>query len=154
MTQQNCQCTCGHAKFEALGRPLFRGYCHCTICQAFNQAPYADISVFRGNDVVMPEAGTVQYKTLRPPPAVQRGVCAACGKPAIEYLKMFPMPKLIIVPTANIRDAALIPAPSLHIFYNRRLADIDDGLPKFSGYWKSQLGFGRHLLASLLRKNA
>jgi hypothetical protein len=36
-----------------------------------------------------------------------------------------------IVPSANICDPALLPKPALHIFYNRRVADVDDDLPKF-----------------------
>lgn len=153
-TDQNCQCACGHAKFRVSGQPILRAYCHCTICQSFNHAPYADITLFRPGDVEMPAADLVEYKTLRPPPAVQRGVCASCGKPAIEYLQIFPMPKLVIVPSANIRDTGLVPTPSLHIFYNRRVADIDDGLPKYEGYWKSQLAFGRHLIGALLHKKS
>lgn len=148
---QNCQCTCGHVTFKVRGRPLFRGYCHCTLCQKFNAAPYADITLFRPGDVEMPEPASVTYTTLRSFPAAQRGVCAACGKPAIEYLQVQPMPKLIIVPTANIRETAMVPAPSLHIFYDTRVAEVDDGLPKYTGYWKSQLAIGHRLMTALLR---
>jgi hypothetical protein len=149
--RRNCKCFCGSVRFNARGRPIFRGFCHCTICQAFNQAPFADVTLFRSKDVDMPDPASLQYKTYRPPPAVQRGKCLACGRPAIEFLRIFPMPKLIIVPSANILDATLVPDPSLHIFYNRRVADIVDNLPKFNGYWKSQLAFGHKLTVSLLR---
>ena len=148
---QNGRCSCGKARFNVRGRPLLRGFCHCTICQAFNQAPYADVTVFRAKDVDMPASESLDYKTYRPPPAVQRGKCVACGHPVIEFMHMFPMPKLTIVPSANILDPALVPKPALHIFYNSRLADIDDDLPKFNGYLISQFAFGRRLFASPLR---
>jgi hypothetical protein len=149
--RQNCQCSCGKARFNVHGRPVLRGFCHCTICQAFNQAPYADITLFHATDVAMPSAEFVEYKVYRLPPAVQRGKCIACGRPVVEFMRIFPMPKLIIVPSSNILDPEFVPKPSLHIFYDRRLAEIDDDLPKFNGYWKSQLAFGHKLVASLLR---
>jgi hypothetical protein len=149
--RQNCQCSCGKARFNVRGHPMFRGFCHCTICQAYNDAPYADITLFRAKHVDMPRAGSVEYKTYRAPPAVQRGKCIACGRPAVEFIHIFPMPKLIIVPSANILDPALVPKPALHIFYDSRVADVDDDLPKFQGYLSSQLAFGRQLVASLLR---
>ena len=146
----NCQCSCGEVKFAVHGRPLFRAFCHCTICQAFNGAPYADITLFRARDVAMPNPEIVEYKTYRPPPAVQRGVCVSCGRPAVEFMDIFPMPKLVIIPSANIRDAALVPDPALHIFYNSRVSDIGDDLPKHNGYWGSQLAFGHKLIGAIL----
>jgi hypothetical protein len=149
--RRNCRCACGKVRFNARGRPILRGFCHCTLCQAFNQAPYADVTLFRARDVDMPDSALVEYKTYRSPPAVQRGRCLACGRPAVEFMRIFPMPKLIIIPTANILDAALVPKPSLHIFYDRRVAGVADDLPKFNGYWSSQLAFGHKLTVSLLR---
>ena len=149
--RHNCQCSCGTVRFNVHGRPIVRFICHCTICQAFNQAPYADVTLYRAEDVAMPDPVLMEYKTYRSPPAVQRGKCIACRRPAVEFIHIFPMPKLIIVPGANIHDPALVPEPSLHIFYDRRVADIDDPLPKFNGYWKSQLALGHRVVASLLR---
>lgn len=144
------QCGCGHTHFQVHGEPLIRALCHCTICQQFNHAAYADIVLYRGRDVDMPATGQVNFSTWRPPPAVQRGRCARCDSPAIEFLSMPLMPKMVIVPVACLPESAALPQPSLHMFYHRRTADIDDTLPKYSGYWKSQLGFGRHLIKHML----
>ncbi|RZO83357.1 MAG: hypothetical protein EVA65_14330 [Oceanococcus sp.] len=144
------QCGCGQTRFRVHGAPLLRALCHCMICQEFNRAPFADIALYRGRDVDMPADGQVKFNAWRAPPAVQRGRCAACDNPAIEYLSMPLMPTLVIVPVANLPDELDLPAPSLHMFYHSRVADIDDGLPKYSGYWRSQLGFGRHLLPRMM----
>ena len=150
-SRDNCQCPCGQTQFGVQGRPLLRAFCHCTICQAFNQAPYADVTLFRAKAVNMPSPDLVEYRTYRPPPAIQRGVCPACHRPALEVMNILPMPKLVIVPSANIRDPELFADPSLHIFYNHRVDDVNDGLPKFNGYLNSQLAFGHRLIRSLLR---
>lgn len=136
------QCQCGHARFTITGRPLLRGYCHCLICQAFNQAAFADITVFYARDVALEDEGSVAFRAHKQPPLLQRGCCTQCGKPAIERLNMPLMPALVIIPSANLADPALVPPAALHIFYNRRQADVDDGLPKYSGYLSSQLHFG------------
>ncbi len=144
--QSKGQCECGHVQFEVKGKALLRAYCHCTICQEFNQASHADITLFRAKDVVMPEEGTVEYKTYTSPPLVHRGKCAVCHKPAIEYVALPLMPKLVVIPTANIRNSSQLPKSKMHIFYHSRIADVDDELPKYQGYLRSQLAFFGGLL--------
>lgn len=147
-----CGCPCGAVEYTVHGAPLLRGYCHCTICQSFNQAPFSDITVFHADDVALPDEASVDYRTFRPPPAVQRGVCRACGKPAVEYIKLPLMPKLIVVPSLNIRQLERIPAPALHVFYHRRQADVADALPKYQGYLASQTAFLGRIALRLRRR--
>lgn len=151
-TPQQCQCPCGATRFTVTGKPLLRALCHCTICQSFNQSPYADITVFSNGQVDLPDNHPVEFKEYRKPPAVQRGKCAGCGNPAIEYLRLPILPDIVFVPSANFADQALLPAPSLHIFYDSRVADIQDDLPRYQGYWPSQAAFTRHLVKAAFRK--
>jgi hypothetical protein len=139
------QCACGHVHFDIRARPRFRARCHCTICQRFNQAPFGDIVVFRAGDVDLPPAGTVEYAAYRPPPNVQRGVCSSCAQPVLERFESPLFPKLRFVPAALI-DPAELPKVSFDVFYERRVADIDDGLPKYTGYLRSQLAFMKQVL--------
>jgi hypothetical protein len=57
---------------------------------------------------------------------------------------------LAFVPSQNFSRAAELPAASGHIFYDRRVADIEDGLPKVSGYWPSEVYVTRLLLGGLV----
>ena len=148
----NASCQCGHAAFVILGEPLLHGYCHCTVCQAFNEAPFADITLFRARDVILPAEGDVDYRYYSSPGLVSRGKCVACGKPAVETMKLPLMPGVVIVPTANIRDPGLVPPPSLHIFYHRRQMEVVDDLPRYQGYVRSQLAFSWRLVRALLRR--
>jgi hypothetical protein len=61
------------------------------------------------------------------------------------------MPKLVVIPTANIQDSSQIPMPIMNIFYNSRVADVDDTLPKYQGYLKSQLAFFGSLLKGYVK---
>ena len=53
--------------------------------------------------------------------------------------------------TAPPSAAEALPPPRMHGFYDSRVADIADRLPKYHGYWGSQLGAMRHLLGALIR---
>ena len=108
------QCQCGHARFSISGRPLVRGFCHCLICQAFNQAAFADITVFYARDVHLHDESTVAFRAHQQPPMLKRGCCTQCGKPAIERLNIPLMPALVVIPTANLSDPSLAPQPALH----------------------------------------
>lgn len=149
---QHCQCPCGTARFSVQQRPLLRFLCHCTICQRFNDAPFADVSVVLSRKVTPPPAGTVSFGTYRPPPAVQRGKCTQCDRPAIEFMRLPPIyPALTFVPSVNFVDDMVLPPPAMHTFYEKRQADADDELPKYQGYVRSQLAFTRRLYSALLR---
>ena len=146
----NTHCSCGRVNYNIVGKPLLRAFCHCSICQAVNKAPYADITLFRYRDVVTPGDVNLEFKSHKFPPILKRGKCVACDNIAIEYLQLVAIPRMVIVPSDNVDDKSLIPAPALHIFYESRVADIEDSLPKYKGYLSSQLAFGRKLIDSLL----
>jgi hypothetical protein len=58
---QSGQCECDQNTFKISGEPLFRSICHCEICQEFNNAPFADITVYRRKDVDLPEGHSVAF---------------------------------------------------------------------------------------------
>lgn len=144
-----CSCECGSVSYSVPDKPLLRMYCHCTICQKFNDAAFGDIFVYRASDIEKPEATLVKFDTYRPPPNVQRGKCASCARPAIEVLEMPLLPSLILVPGNMQKDNGTLPKAKGHVFYESRLEDMQDDLAKHSGYLKSQLVFGKHLLMAL-----
>lgn len=143
---QSGSCECQQSKFSINAKPLLRAICHCTICQQFNNAPYSDVVVVKGSGVVMDEPHKVEFKSYASPPIVKRGKCSECGKPAIEFFQIPPFPKYAIIPSDNLADVAALPDPQMHIFYDRRVADIDDSLPKYSGYFPSQFAFTKCLV--------
>ena len=142
-------CPCGAVSLALDGPALFRLFCHCTICRAYNGAAYADVTAFRARDVRVADEAGVAYRAWKRPPIVRRGTCTKCARPAIERARLPLVPDLAIVPTANLAGPA--PAPSRHIYYARRVADVDDDLPKHAGAASSQLAFARELFGALRR---
>ena len=140
-----CTCSCGATSFQALGEPLFRFYCHCTLCQQFYDAPFGDIVVYRAEDVALPPPETVIFDTYRPPPNVQRGKCATCGQPAVSVFATRLLPKLVTVPRRMFRPDAELQSPIGHGFYDTRVSDAKDSLPKYEGYFRNLFVFLKHV---------
>ncbi len=138
-------CTCGATEFQTDGEPLFRVLCHCTICQRFNSAPFADVLIFRAGDISLPPPDSVHFQTYKPPPNVKRGKCAECAQPAIEVFIVPLFPKLVMVPTPMFSEEAALPAPKAHIFYDKRVSEAKDTYPKHRGFLRSQLAFMKYL---------
>lgn len=144
-------CQCGETKLNITGKAISRGYCHCLICQEFNQAPYSDVAIFYADDVEIPDEKIEFVKFGESATALPRGKCKACGKPVVEKMKIPGLPAMVFIPAETFTDADAIPAPALHMFYHRRVEDMQDKLPKYSGSLGSQLGFMRQLLPAMLK---
>ena len=139
-----CECPCGTNKFSVNAEPLVRFYCHCTICQRMYDAPYVDITLFKLNDVDLPEDHSIefgQYKKIMP---VDRGLCQSCHKPVMARVgegdKAF-----AFVSVRNNRESEQLPPPVMHVFYGTRAADVDDDLPKYSNGLTSRWAFLKYM---------
>lgn len=145
-----CHCPCGNVSFDITAPPVFRAFCHCTLCQQFNAAAYADVVVFRASSITLEDESGIDFKVYKQPPVVYRGSCRQCSKPAVEKIAVPLMPRLIVVPAENITEPALLPESACHIFYDRRVADVDDGIRKYKGFVPSQFAFGSRLVKGLV----
>lgn len=143
-------CKCGSVAIASTEAPIFRAFCHCTICRAFNKTDYADVTIFHAKSVQPYDASNIEFKFFKKPFWVSRGCCNKCGQAVVETANVPLMPKLVIIPSSNFSEPELLPSPVMHIFYDKRVADIDDDLRKYLGYLPSQAGFGKELIKGLL----
>jgi hypothetical protein len=88
----------------------------------------------------------VRFETLRKPPAIPRGFCRSCGCFVVAYSKALPFFALAFVPVALYPAEVKLPEPAMHVFYESRVSDIDDDLPRYAGAWPSKLAVLRMLL--------
>ena len=115
------------------------------------RTPHADVTVFPARAVTLPDNSGVTFRRYRPPPAIDRGSCPACGGPVVEFMTLGPLKMLAFAPSQDFERPSELPEPSLHIFYHRRAADATDLLPKVSGYWASEMAVSRTIFGGLLR---
>ena len=149
-TERRFHCGCGVSGLELGAAPLLRFYCHCSLCRQFNGAPRADVVVYRRREVSVLPGSDLIFERLRPPPAVDRGRCARCREPVVEFFDLPLAPRLAFVPAALLERSMVLPSPALHLFCAADEA-VEDGLPRYDGYLRSQLAFLRRLLPALVR---
>ncbi|CAG8961415.1 hypothetical protein HYFRA_00013363 [Hymenoscyphus fraxineus] len=131
-------CHCGRVKYQ-LGRekPLRSKYCHCTTCQVLHGAPFQWAAIFHKEDINFThghhdlgwyESGekTTRHKL---PCKVS---CAYCRAPIMDegrnMILLFPS----LIEFKGEREREMF-GVDCHMFYEQRLLDIPDGLPKWSG---------------------
>jgi hypothetical protein len=143
MAQQSAQqliggCTCGSFSFKTHKVPATRFVCHCLLCQAFTGKAFSDVCVMLSHQITLNGTENLTHKKYRLPPNIDRARCDKCGDPAMETMGFRPL-QLVFIPSPNFANAQRLPPPSMHIFYNRRVADAVDSLPKYEYYWPSEL---------------
>jgi len=148
--ETTCSCTCGEKAVLVKGSPVIRFICHCKICQKVYRKPFADIVAVRSSQIVKPIDSGIYFAKHRSPPAVNRGVCISCHNPVVAFLPLAPFFGLAFIPAFNFPEEAELPKPLLHSFYDRRVEDVDDDLPKFDGYWLSQWAVSSRFISAML----
>lgn len=141
-----CQCPCGTNQFEIHGEPITRFYCHCTICQDKYKAPFADVTLFKLDDVEVPASDGLTFGKYKRFGAVDRGICDSCQKPVMATLGEGEK-GLAFVAAQNYQNPEALPPAEMHVFYGTRVEDFADDLPKYKNYLTSQFA-----VLKLLRK--
>ena len=149
----SCQCPCGTTEFEIHGEPITRFYCHCTICQQQYKAPFVDVTLFKLDDVVLPENHAISFAKYKRFGAVDRGQCPSCEKPILA--KMGEGEKgFAFVAARNYVNPEALPEAEMHVFYDTRTADAIDDLPKYKNLISSRYAFIKRMIGSGSKKNA
>lgn len=128
-----CQCKSNHVLL--VNQPIIRFICHCLVCQKYTNKAYSDVSIFLHKDVKHRQIKATSFKRYKLPPNIRRGLCQKCQQPSIE---LGILGQLVLLPTMNILDQKFLPPPSMHLFYHRRVVDVEDDLPKYDGLMSSQ----------------
>ena len=97
--------------------------------------------------IKLEDTHNINFKTYFKPPVLTRGTCASCGLPVVGFMTLAPLMTIAFIPNKNFPESYARPDPSLHIFYSSRTSDVDDLLPKYNGYWRSELAMVK-LIAS------
>ena len=140
-------CACGANRYTLTAPPVARFICHCTICQRYTGRAYSDVTVLLKRDIGDLLLESTDFKRWKLPPNIRRGTCSRCHQPSIEFGIA---DQLAFVPTDNLQHPEQLPSPSLHAFYDSRVADVADDLPKLGGFLASQVGLSRLLMKGLL----
>ncbi|KAI4250265.1 MAG: hypothetical protein LQ352_005401 [Teloschistes flavicans] len=131
-------CHCGKVKYRlSREKPLDSKYCHCTTCQKLHGAPFQWAAIFHKDDINFTHGhhdlgwyeSSEKTCVHKLPCKVS---CAYCRTPIMDEGRnmILLFPTLIDFKTPEDRKNFDI---SCHMFYPRRVLDIPDGKPKWSG---------------------
>ncbi|KAL1297771.1 hypothetical protein AAFC00_006308 [Neodothiora populina] len=131
-------CHCGKVKYQlSRDAPLDSKLCHCTTCQTQHAAPFQWAAIFHKEDINFshghhdlewydPTDKSIEHKL----PCKVR--CSYCHSPIMDEGRnmILLFPSLIHLKTDEDKKNF---KPRCHMFYNQRVMDIPDGLPKWTG---------------------
>lgn len=134
-TPQEGSCSCYSNTYTINHAPIGRFICHCTICQEYTGKAYNDVTVLFKSDLSELDINKTRFRRWKLPPNINRGLCKRCHKPSVEKAMGG---ALMLVPTDNYPNVDALPDPTMHLFYDSRVEDIEDDLPKYTGFAQSQ----------------
>ena len=120
-------CYCGSVTVTVKGPPAASAYCHCFECRKWHSAPINAWSIWPRDSVTIDGPITTSQISERS----HRVSCEKCGgcvaniKPTVSMIVVYPM-------TLTGPGTAFKYKPAFHIFYQERVMDVSDGLPKFA----------------------
>tara|TARA_B100000700_G_scaffold158836_1_gene176040 strand:- start:85 stop:552 length:468 start_codon:yes stop_codon:yes gene_type:complete len=118
-------CYCGTVEVVVTGPPTASGFCHCHSCRKWHSAPINAFSIWPKDKVEITGDLIVSNKD----PVSERMTCSKCGgclangKPTLNMVAVY---------SQTLADSGFKYVPDFHIFYDERVIDIADGLPKFN----------------------
>jgi len=123
------RCYCGACSWEGIGDPAVTFYCHCSLCRRAGGAAFVGAAAFKPENVVF--HGEANIRDFTPPNSkVPRRYCKKCGSYLAEdarpVLGVYALPIGLCSEPINPKYA-----PAQHIFYDSRIVDVTDTLPKY-----------------------
>ena len=132
-------CHCNAIQYEVCDDPVDAKICHCLTCQKLHGAPMQWAAIFHKHHVRFSSGIELlrfynnelnQHKRILP----CKVSCSVCGTLiADEGRNMW----LAFPSLFDFGKASIVPdkfKPTCHIFYNLRVVDVNDDLPKWSGH--------------------
>jgi hypothetical protein len=142
-------CDCSRVCFEVFGAPLFTQYCHCTRCRALAQNAqnpldalgYSFTAAYFTKDFSI-TAGEPTL-TMIDRPYSHLYLCSQCRTVIYGISNDLSQQEAVGINANNFHLSAPLPPefrPARHIWYENRIVDVDDALPKYKDTPKDQGG--------------
>ncbi|WP_372982424.1 GFA family protein [Marinobacter sediminum] len=129
--QHSVHCDCDAVEVTMTGAPKVHGYCHCEDCRDLLQVPYHSVLAWEAEQVKITQ-GAESVKTFQhPTKRMTRVFCSDCGEVLYNTNAMgWKLISQLLVLKTHDHTLPESYQPSSHFFYERRIINIDDPLPK------------------------
>lgn len=124
-------CDCGSVELTMTGNPKVHAFCHCEDCRELLQVPYHSVLAWEGEHVVVSKGNEEVVKFQHPSKRMQRIFCKHCGDVLYNTNAMgWKLVSQLMYRKCNDNQLPEALTSNAHFFYERRIIDIDDALPK------------------------
>lgn len=131
MRTSKIHCDCNAVEITMSGDPKVHAFCHCEDCRELLQVPYHSIIAWEPEkvEITRGQENVVEYQ--HPSKRMTRVFCKQCGD--VLYNTNAMGWKLISQLMFQKCNPGKLPAAfqsNAHFFYDRRIVDVQDSLPK------------------------
>ncbi|MFV8782017.1 GFA family protein [Microbulbifer sp. SA54] len=124
-------CDCGSVELTAKGKPKVHAYCHCEDCRELLQVPFHSVLAWDPEKVEVTKGREDLVAFQHPHKRMQRIFCQHCGDVLYNTNAMgWKLISQLMFRKCNENTLPQAFQSNAHFFYDRRLIDIDDQLPK------------------------
>ena len=130
-TKYSVHCDCNSVEVEMPGAPRVHAYCHCEDCRELLQIPYHSVLAWEENqlEVTNRQGDIVEFQ--HPTKRMKRIFCKHCGDVLFNTNAMgWKIVSQLMFRKCNNDQLPNGFQSNAHFFYDRRVIDIDDDLPK------------------------
>jgi hypothetical protein len=139
MVRYEARCHCGAVRYEVDADPVDAKICHCLECQRLHGAPMQWAAIFPKRNVRLTAgAGSLRFYSseLRRFERAQpcKVSCARCGTLIADEGRSMWLAFPELFDFGSPRRVPEAFRPRCHIFYESRLLEVADALPKWAGH--------------------
>lgn len=129
--EYHVQCDCGSVSLTMSGTPKVHAFCHCEDCRNLLDVPYHSVTAWDPENVTIVSGAehTVEYKY--PTLDMTRVFCKHCGETVYNTNAMgWKLVSQLLISKCNDGELPQELQSNAHFFYDRRIVNVDDPLPR------------------------
>ena len=125
-------CKCNNVELSLTNKPIVHAFCHCTDCRELLDIPFHSITAWKEEDISIDKGEdditVFQHPTLK----MQKHFCKYCGEVLFNTNGMnWLVVSQLLISKSNGNKLPQELASNRHFFYEQRVTDIKDDLPKY-----------------------
>ena len=125
-------CSCESIQATLSSKPIVHAYCHCTDCRELLGTPFHSVTAWNKQDVTIDKGADYLKAYQHPYLAMQKHYCSNCGDVVFNTNSMdWCVVSQLLISRCHDDELPEELASDKHFFYEQRVIDIDDGLPKY-----------------------
>ena len=129
--QHNVNCDCKAVKATMTGLPKVHAFCHCEDCRELLQVPYHSVLAWEADQVEVTKGRDDIIEFQHPTKRMTRVFCKHCGDILYNTNAMgWKLVSQLLFKRCNNDELPPSYQSNAHFFYDRRIIDIEDSLPK------------------------